>query len=530
MTAEVGRDVTRARTTSAGATGADPVVLPQDAYNQALLQSAHPPDWVNPAPAGRYNLVVLGAGPAGLVATAGAAGLGARVALVERHLMGGDCLNYGCVPSKALLRAARAAADVRDAGGFGVNVPPGTTVDFPAVMERLRRLRADISQHDSARRFASLGVDVFLGQGRFTGPDALEVDGKALRFKKAVIATGARAAALPIPGLAEAGYLTNETVFSLTALPRRLAVIGAGPIGCELAQAFARFGAEVTLLEAAPQLLGREDRDAAERVQAALLRDGVKIMVSCKVSSVGGARSVSAGPPGKTIVAEHDGQRRELTVDEVLVGVGRAPNVEGLGLEAAGVSFDRTGVQVDLRLRTTQRRIYAAGDVCTPFKFTHTADAMARIVIQNALFLGRKRTSALTVPWCTFTDPEIAHVGLNEEDAAERGIPVTTFVQELRDVDRARLDGEAEGLVKVHVRRGTDRIVGATIVARRAGEMISELTLAMVGGLGLKTIGGTIHPYPTQAEAVKRVADRHARTRLTPMVKQLMGAWLAWTR
>jgi pyruvate/2-oxoglutarate dehydrogenase complex dihydrolipoamide dehydrogenase (E3) component len=501
-----------------------PEVLPLDEHNRALVANVHPPDWANPEPAGRYNLVVLGAGTAGLVSAAGGAGLGAKVALVEKRLLGGDCLNVGCVPSKALLRAARAVADVRDAAGYGVRVPPGAVVNFPAVMERMRRLRAGLSRHDSARRFRELGVDVFLGAARFTGPDAVEVGGKALRFRKAVIATGSRPAELHVPGLREAGYLTNETVFSLTELPRRLAVIGAGPVGCELSQAFARFGSHLHVLQRGGRVLPREDRDAADIVAAALRRDGVDLRLGCRV--------VEVRPAGtdKVVVLEHEGRRLELPVDAVLLGVGRAPNVEGLNLEAAGVAYDGKGVKVDDRLRTTNPRVYAAGDVCSKYRFTHAADAMARIVIGNALFYGRSRASALVMPWCTYTDPEVAHVGLSEEEARGQGFEVQTFVQSLNEVDRAVLDGETDGFVKVHVRRGTDRILGATVVARHAGEMISELTLAMVGRLGLKTVAGTIHPYPTQAEAIKKVADAYNRARLTPFVKWLSAKWLAWGR
>jgi pyruvate/2-oxoglutarate dehydrogenase complex dihydrolipoamide dehydrogenase (E3) component len=498
-------------------------VLPEDEFNRALVANVHPPDWVNPEPAKRYNLVVIGAGTAGLVTAAGAAGLGARVALVERELMGGDCLNVGCVPSKALLRAARAAADVRDAGAFGVEVPPGTKVNFPAVMERMRRLRAAISPNDSAARFRGLGVDVFLGTGRFADRRTVEVEGKTLRFAKAVIATGARAARPPIPGLAEAGYFTNETVFTLTELPRRLAVLGAGPVGCELAQAFARFGSEVSLIGSHPRLLPREDRDAAALVEAAMRRDGVKLLLGGTVSSV--------ECKGCDKALRLEGGTPEVRADAILVGTGRQPNVEGLGLEAAGVAYDpRKGVTVNDRLRTTNRRIYAAGDVCSRFKFTHAADAMARIVIRNTLFLGRQKASALTIPWSTYTDPEVAHVGLYAQEARERGFEVRTFVQELAHVDRALLDGEAEGFVKVHVKAGTERIIGATVVARHAGEVISELTLAMTAGLGLGALARTIHPYPTQAEAIKKVGDAYYRTRLTPLVKWLFAKWLQWTR
>ena len=502
-----------------------PELLPLDEHNRRLRRNVHPTDWVNPIPDGRYNLVVVGAGTAGLVAAAGAAGLGAKVALVERHLMGGDCLNVGCVPSKALIRAGRAAADARAATRFGVRGVDAVSVDFAAAMERMRRLRAEISPHDSAARFRDLGVDVYLGSGAFVGPDVLEVGGRELRFKKAVIATGARASVPPIPGLDEAGYLTNETVFSLTELPRRLAVFGAGPIGCELAQAFARFGSEVTLLEASSRILGREDRDAAAAVERSLRGDGVLLRCGAEVE-----HARRDGEETVLTLAAEGAAPEELRVDAVLVSVGRAPNVEGLGLEAAGVRYGKAGVEVDDRLRTTNPRIFAAGDICSRFQFTHAADALARIAIRNALFLGRAKASSLTMPWCTYTDPEVAHVGLYEAEAAERGIEITTFIQELSEVDRAVLDGEDEGFVRVHVRKGTDRIVGATVVARHAGDMLSEITLAMAGGLGLKGIAGTIHPYPTQAEAIKKLGDAYSRTRLTPLVKGLFERWLSWTR
>ena len=501
---------------------------PWDEHNQKTVANVHPNDWVNPEPAGRYNLVVLGAGTAGLVSAIGATGLGAKVALIEKDLMGGDCLNVGCVPSKALIRSSRIAADARAAHTYGVNVPGGVAVDFPKVMARMRRLRTRISNNDSAHRFQSAGVDVFIGAGTFTGPDRIEVDGKTLRFSKAVIATGAHAAPPEIPGLKEAGYLTNETVFSLTELPRRLIVIGAGPIGCELAQAFARFGSEIHLLEKVDQILIREDTDAAQRVEKALVRDGVQIITGCQV------KTVSRRGGEKVVELECGGECREVAVDEILVGVGRAPNVEGFGLDAAGVTFDsRTGVVVDDTLQTSNPKILAAGDCCFQYKFTHTADALARIVIQNALFgfpFMKKKASALTIPWCTYTDPEIAHVGMYEKDAKAKGIPVTTFVQELADVDRAILDGEDEGFIKLHVKTGSDRILGATLVARHAGETLSELTLAITAGIGLSTIAGTIHPYPTQAECVKRAADAFNRTRLTPTVKGLFARWLAWSR
>lgn len=497
---------------------------PWDEHNRKLVANVHPQDWTNPTPAARYNLVVLGAGTGGLVTAAGAAGLGARVALVERHLMGGDCLNVGCVPSKALLRAARAAAAVREAVRFGVDVPPGTQVDFARVMERMRRLRAAISPHDSAQRFRDLGVDVFLGSGRFTGSDTVEVGGQRLRFAKAVIATGARASTPAIPGLSDVSHLTNDTLFSLTTLPKRFGIIGAGPIGCEMAQAFARFGSEVYLVEAQHGILPREDRPGADLVRRSLEQDGVKILCC------GRELRVSQTENGVRLQAESHGQRYDEVVDQLLVAAGRAPNVEGLGLEAVGVDCDQQGVVVDDRLRTRHPRIYACGDVCSSYRFTHAADFMARVVIQNALFRGRVRVGSLVIPRTTYTSPEIAHVGLDSREAEARNVAIDTYTQELAQVDRAILDGDTEGFVRIHVRKGTDAIVGATIVAPRAGDLIGEITLAMKAKIGLKTIGGAIHPYPTVAEAIRKTGDLHNRTRLTPRVKALMRRWLQWTR
>jgi pyruvate/2-oxoglutarate dehydrogenase complex dihydrolipoamide dehydrogenase (E3) component len=497
-------------------------VLAADPHDRRLLDHVRPANWTNPTPSGRYNLVVIGAGTAGLVTAAGTAGLGARVALIERDLMGGDCLNVGCVPSKALLSAARAAAAIRDSAKFGVTTTGDVRVDFPAVMERLRRLRADIAPNDSAARFQSLGVDVFQGQGRFVGPDRIEVDGQTLSFRKAVIATGARAHRPDTPGLADVGFLTNESVFALTELPARLAVIGGGPIGCELAQAFARLGSRVTLLERSAQLLGKEDADAAAVIAAALERDGVDVRLNATLERV------ERSPTGKRLQCPTG---TAVEVDEILVGAGRVPNADGLNLEAAGVAYDpRTGVSVNDRLQTSNPHIYAAGDVCSPFRFTHAADFMARIVIQNALFFGRAKASALTIPWCTYTSPEVAHVGLTEWSARERRLAIQTFTQPLTHIDRAILEGRTEGFVKIHVHSGTDRIVGATIVAEHAGEMIGEITLAMKSGLGLKAIGSTIHPYPTVAEAIRKLGDQYNRGRLTPTVKALLQRWLAWTR
>jgi pyruvate/2-oxoglutarate dehydrogenase complex dihydrolipoamide dehydrogenase (E3) component len=500
-------------------------VLPRDDHNKTLVANVHPPEWVNPEPAESYNLVVIGGGTAGLISAAGAAGLGAKVALIERHLLGGDCLNVGCVPSKGVISASRAVHHARNSAEFGVTDGQALGFDFGTAMERMRRLRADISHHDSARRFRDeLGIDVFIGQGSFSGSGTVEVAGKTLRFKKAAICTGARAAAPPIPGLEEAGYLTNETIFSLTELPSRMAVIGAGPIGCEMAQVFARFGSRVTLIELGTHILGREDGDAAEILHDAFVREGIELQLGVKITGVETSGS------DKTLHLERDGKRIDVAVDAILVGVGRAPNLDGLGLENAGISFDKTGVTVNDNLQTSNPNVYAAGDICFPFKFTHTADALARILIANALFMGRQKASSLTIPWCTYTDPEIAHVGMYEGDAKERGIELITLTVPLTDIDRAVLDGEAEGFARVHLRKGTDKILGATIVARHAGEMINEFSLAITNGLGISAIGKTIHPYPTQAEVIKRLADAYNRTRLTPFVKNLLSGWLKWQR
>ena len=494
-----------------------PLVEPLDEFNRRLLANVHPPGWANPVPRRRYQLVVIGAGTAGLVSAAGAAGLGAKVALIERYLMGGDCLNVGCVPSKAIIRAARAWREAtRARGAFGGPAASGAG-DFPAVMARMRELRAGLSRIDGAPRFRDLGVDVFLGEGRFVAPDRVAVDGHVLRFRRAIIATGARPAVPRIPGLAEAGYLTNETIFGLTELPQRLVVIGGGPIGCELAQAFARFGSAVTLVNQAPHLLPREDRDAAALVERAMLRDGVTLVRESRVARV------ERDGPTRLVVVAGAGREERLPADILLVAAGRTPNVEGLGLEAAGVRYGPAGVMVDDRLRTANPRVFAAGDVASRFKFTHNSDEQARLAIQNALFFGRRRISRLVLPWCTYTSPEVAHVGMYEEEARAAGHDVETFTIPLNEVDRAVLDGESDGFFRVHVQRGRGRILGATLVAEHAGDMISEIGMAIANGVRLGGIGRTIHPYPTQAEVFRKAADAWRRSKLTPRVRRIFA-------
>jgi pyruvate/2-oxoglutarate dehydrogenase complex dihydrolipoamide dehydrogenase (E3) component len=471
--------------------------------------------------------VVIGAGTAGLVSAAIAAGLGARVALVEKERMGGDCLNVGCVPSKALVRAARAWKASRELGEFGVHVPPeAVRYEFAEVMERMRGLRAQLGVHDSARRFASMGVDVYFGAAKFNGPETIQVGESTLSFSRAVVCTGTRPNVPEVAGLAEIGFLTNENVFNLTKLPERLAVVGGGPLGCELAQCFARFGSKVTVLEQTARILPREEDDAATLVQEQLRADGVAFISNARLT-----RAERRGRE-KVLHFEREGFPWELQVDEVLLGVGRAPNVEGLGLEIVGVDHGvKSGIEVNKYLQTTNPRIYAAGDVCSAFKFTHVADAHARIVVQNALFphpvgLGQASAESLVIPWCTYTDPELAHVGSTEKELKTREIPFETISVPMSEVDRAVIDGEQRGFARVHLRRGSDRILGATIVASHAGDLINELTGLMQSGRGLASLGRTIHPYPTQSEVTKKLADAWRRSTFSEGKKRLVSLLL----
>ena len=506
-------------------------MLSENESDRRLLDQVRPADWQNPSPARRYNLVVVGGGTAGLVAAAGAAGLGARVALVERRELGGDCLNVGCVPSKSILRSAHALSDVRQAESLGIRLPGEPGLDFPAVMERMRSVRARIAPADSALRFRDeLGVDVFLGEGRFIARQAVEVGGAKLGFRKAIIATGARAAVPEVPGLAAAGYLTNENVFDLETLPDRLLVLGGGPLGCELAQAFQRMGSRVTLVEMADHFLAQEDPEAARLLFEQLGRDGVDVRLATTLASV-------AGSPGaeKSATLASGGAEIVAAFDEILVAVGRVPNVEGLGLEAAGVAFELgRGVEVDDGFRTRNPHIYATGDVCMEQKFTHAADFASRAAIQNALFalgpFGRKKLSSLTIPRCTYTDPEIAHVGLDEAEARSQRIAVDSFERSFADVDRAIADGRDSGFIKIRVKKGSDRILGATVVGYGASDLISEINVARSGGVGLGALASVIHPYPTRAEAIRQLGDAYNRTRLTPGVKRIMERFLAWRR
>ena len=498
-------------------------ITPLDEYNRELLHNVHPSDWVNPTPVSLYDLVVIGAGTAGLVTAKGAGGLGLglKVALIEKHLMGGDCLNVGCVPSKCLIRSSRAVAQMRDAKPLGVIPPDIIEIDFSTVMARMRQVRTKISPVDSAISAKQVGVDVFFGEASFTSNNTITVEGQKLKFKKAVITTGARAVKPQIQGLESAGYLTNETVFSLTELPSQLAVIGGGAIGCELAQAFQRLGSQVTLFHRRNHVLNKEDVEAAKIVQQALIKDGVRLVLNSQLLGV------EKTTEGKLIHFSSNGKSELITVDEILASAGRQPNVE-LNLEAAGVSYDsKKGVIVNDNLQTSNSKIYAAGDICMNWKFTHAADAAARIAIKNTLFspfgLGKSKLSDLVMPWVTYTNPEIARVGMSEEEAQAKGINCNTIKIDFEDVDRALADGETEGFLKIIHKKGSDEILGATIVATHAGEMISEVTTAIVHKIGLSKMSSVIHPYPTQAEAIKKAADTYRRTLLTPNTKRLLG-------
>lgn len=500
---------------------------PEDEFNRILDSHVHPSDWVNPEPAEMYNMVVIGAGTAGLVTAAVAAGLGARVALIERERMGGDCLNVGCVPSKGLLAAARQIHSIRKISGSSIisGATMDTEVDFAAVMERMRRLRSSIAPDDSADRFRKLGVDVFFGQAEFIDTRSVRVVDKVLPFRKAVIATGARASAPPIPGLDSVPFLNNESIFSLTRLPSSLLVIGGGPIGVEMGQAFARLGSQVTLIESSDRILSREEEDAAMVVQDSLVNDGIIIHKN--------STNLQFEPSSSDITYKLKTPEGEITgsSSHVLVAVGRAPNVENLGLENAGVEYDSTiGIHVNDHLQTSNRNIFAAGDVCSRYKFTHSADFMARTVISNALFFGRGRASRLVIPWATYSDPELAHVGLYPQEAKSLGISVTTITRHFNEVHRNILEDETKGFVRVHLKKGTDRILGATAVGHHAGELIAHITMAMTNKIGMSGLASTIHPYPTRSEIIRQLGDMYKRTRLTPTIASILKQILKWKR
>jgi dihydrolipoamide dehydrogenase len=501
-------------------------VPPMDEYNQKLVENLHPKNWQNPQPQNCYNLVVIGGGTAGLVTAAGAGLLGAKVALIEKHLLGGDCTNVGCVPSKALIRSSRVAATIKQSQAYGIQIPEGMTIDFTAVMERMRKVRSEISENDSAKRFSEeFGVDVFLGEAQFSSRNTIKVAGKTLKFKKAVIATGSHPAIPPIEGLEQAGFLTNETVFNLTQLPPRIAIIGGGYIGCELAQTFQRLGSQVTLLQRGERVLKKSDPEASFIIHQVFHKEQINLVLNADI------QSIQLQNQEKIIHYIVGGIEYDVTVDEIIVATGRSPNINNLNLTAVGVeSDDKKGIIINDYLQTTHPNIYAVGDVCMNWKFTHAADAAARIVVQNALFsiagIGRKKLSSLIMPSCTYTSPEVAQVGITEAEIQQNPAKVESFYIALEENDRAKIEGETQGFAKIHIRQGSDQILGATIVSPHAGEMISQITLAMVGKVGLGKIANTIYPYPTQSEIIRKAADKYNLKWLTGWVKQLATFWL----
>lgn len=489
-------------------------------------------DWKRPKRFDR-NLIVIGAGSAGLVSAYIAAGAKAKVTLIEAHRMGGDCLNFGCVPSKALIKSARIAHQMRHAVRYGLE-PVEPKVLFSSVMERVHNVIAEIEPHDSVERYTSLGVEVLQGYAKLIDPWTVEValnngGSQRLTTRAIIIATGAQPFVPPIPGIDEVGYLTSDTLWDRLrdrpSAPKRLVVLGGGPIGCELAQSFARLGSEVIQIEMAPRLMIREDEDAASLVEASLKSDGVQVLTNHKAVACG----VEAGE--KWIEVDHGGEKRRIAFDEIIAAVGRAPRLKGFGLEELGIKVDRV-VETNEYLQTLHPNILAAGDVAGPYQFTHVAGHQAWFAAINALFGDLKRFKAdySVIPWATFTDPEVARVGLSEAEAKQKNIPheVTRFG--IDDLDRAIADGSARGFVKVLTVPGKDKILGATIVGEHAGDLLAEFVFAMKHGHGLGKILGTIHIYPTLAEANKMVAGQWRRDHINAFLLSLLERFQTWRR
>jgi pyruvate/2-oxoglutarate dehydrogenase complex dihydrolipoamide dehydrogenase (E3) component len=473
---------------------------------------------------GLYNVVIIGAGTAGLVTAAGTAGLGGRVALVERHKMGGDCLNYGCVPSKALIASARVINSIRHASKWGLEKQE-PRFEFEAVLESTRSRRAKIAPHDSADRFQSVGVDVFFGEASFVSPYEIVVGGQVLRGKNFVIATGSRPGIPSIDGIHDVPFFTNETIFDQLRLkPESMIVLGGGPIGCELGQAMNRLGVKVTIIQAVDQILRKEDCDVADCMEALLEAEGIHVLRSSKTTRVFMRDGKIHLDLIRTPRGSHDGEQLKAVADTLLVSAGRSPNVEKLDLGAAGVKFNRRGIQINAYLQTSQPHIYAAGDIVGPYQFTHTADAQARVAVRNILmpfqFL-RAKIDYSVVPWCTYTAPEIARVGLNESEAKQQSISYDLICVRINELDRAIVEREELGFVKVLTPKGTDQILGVTIMAAHAGDLLHEFVLAKKFRIGLSQLAATIHAYPTFAELARKVGDHYNKKRLTPFVKKI---------
>ena len=473
-----------------------------------------------------YNVVVIGGGSAGLVSSYIAAAVKAKVALIEKHRMGGDCLNTGCVPSKAFIRSAKILSYIKRADEFGLgNV--STTPDFQEVLRRVHRVIKHVKPHDSIERYTHLGVECLQGEAHIHSPFEVEVNGKRLTARNIIVATGAGPLVPPIPGLKEVGFLTSDNVWELKTLPKRLLVLGGGPIGCELAQSFSRFGAQVTQVEMLPRILAREDEDVSAMVTKVFESEGMQVLVGYK------AKQFTKEGTEKFLVCEHEGKDVRLPFDEVLVALGRKPNTKGFGLEELGVEISNRGtIASDGFLRTNIPNIYVCGDVAGPYQFTHTAAHQAWYAAVNALFSPFKmfRADYRVIPWCTFTDPEVARVGLNEQEAKEKNIPYEVTKYGIDDLDRAIAEEEAHGFVKVLTVPGKDEILGVTIVGHHAGEVIAEYILAMKHGIGLNKILGTIHIYPTLTESNKYVAGIWKKAHAPEALLKWVERYHAWRR
>ncbi len=457
----------------------------------------------------RYDLVIIGGGVGGLVSASGAVQLGARVALVEKAgSLGGDCLHYGCVPTKRLVHSAKVASMARRAGEFGVRTG-NITVDFPAVMDAMRGVQERIASNDDPGRFRKMGVEVIFGSGAFEDDHVFNVEGRRLYGRKFIIATGSSPAVLPIPGLNETGVLTNITALALETLPESIIILGAGPIGVEFAEVFSRLGSRVTILEKKGQILPREDRELSESLHAILAEEGIRI-VTCR-----GFKEIKSNGKMKRVVATIGDREKTFEAEEIMSAIGRSPNVGGLGLEAAGVEYEkRKGIKTDQTMKTTQGHIYACGDVTGPYKFTHMAEYQAGLVVSNALFpLVKRKADYRVVPWVTFSDPELARVGLTEDEAREKHEKISVFRQPFAAVDRAVIEGEGKGLIKIVVDK-KKQILGAHVLGPGAGELIHEYILAMKAKVPITTISGTIHVYPTVAQGLKRACDQYYREKL----------------
>jgi pyruvate/2-oxoglutarate dehydrogenase complex dihydrolipoamide dehydrogenase (E3) component len=470
--------------------------------------------------------VVIGAGSAGLVTAYVAAAAKARVTLIEREKMGGDCLNTGCVPSKAIIRSAKIAAYIRRAGEFGLDAGP-LRVDFPRVMQRVRDVIARVEPHDSAARYTRLGVDCVNGSARITSPWTVEVNGRSLSTRSIVIATGGRPFVPTVPGLVNTGYLTSDTIWQLDTLPRRLLVLGGGPIGCELAQAFRRLGSEVTLVQRGPRLLPREDAAVSEALIARFTADGIRVLTGCQ------AQRFEDGPQGQAAVCAGAGGEQRIEFDQVLVALGRRANTDGLEIANAGIELNPNGtVPVNEYLQTTRPHILACGDVSGPYQLTHAAGFQGWFCAMNALFgsIKRFKVDYAVMPWAIFTDPEVARVGLTAADARAQGIPFEVTEYGIDDLDRAIADGEAHGFVKILTAKGSDRILGATVMGHNAAELITEYVTAMKHGMGLRKILNTIHIYPTLAEANRYAAGNWQKARISPLALRLAERFHRWRR